>query len=395
MLTLWNTYSFWVLYANAEGVSVHDFAAESPRPTDALDRWALSRLQTTKQLATDHLEAYDSTRAGQAIAAYVDELSNWYVRLSRRRFWDGDREAFATLRHCLIELAKLLAPFVPFVADEIYANLSAGAAEGDDSVHLCDYPELEDALLDTKLELGMDAVRRTVELGRAARAQAKLKVRQPLRRAAIVANAEERGTIEDLADLVRGELNVKELEFVTEEAELVRYQAKPNYRALGPRFGKQMPQVASAIEALDPGTVAEAISGERSIGININGTEHALEPDDISLTMVPLEGYQVESEAGHAVGLALELDDELRREGLAREVVHAVQNARRDAGLEITDRIALGLGGDPELVAAARAHEEYVAGETLATSVSYDGGDAGASAAIEGRELRIAVGRAG
>jgi isoleucyl-tRNA synthetase len=156
-----------------------------------------------------------------------------------------------------------------------------------------------------------------------------------------------------------------------------------------------MPQVASAIEALDPGTVAEAISGERRVGINVNGTEHALEPDDISLTMVPLEGYQVEAEAGHAVGLALELDEELRVEGLAREVVHAIQNARRDAGLEITDRISLTLGGDAELVDAARAHEDYVAGETLATSVAYDGADAGAAAAIEGRELRIAVERAG
>jgi len=410
MLTLWNTYSFWVLYANAEGLRPdqlnedQDLAGidlayggeNQPGPTASasLDRWALSRLQTTRQLANDYLEAYDSTRAGQAIAAYVDELSNWYVRLSRRRFWDGDSAALRTLRHCLIELSKLLAPFIPFLADEIYTNLSAGTADDDDSVHLQDYPELDDALLDTDLELGMEAVRRTVELGRAARAQAKLKIRQPLRKAVIVASDDERPTIERLGDLVCDELNVKQLEFVSEQADLVSYEAKPNYRTLGPRFGRHMPQVASAIEALEPGHVAEAISGARHVGINVDGAEHELEPEDISLTMVPLEGYEVEAEAGHAVALALELDDELRHEGLAREIVHAVQNARKQAGLEISDRIALTLGGDEGLLDAARAHEGYVAGETLATSVAYGGADAeSADATIEGRELRIAVER--
>jgi isoleucyl-tRNA synthetase len=321
------------------------------------------------------------------------------VRLSRRRFWDGDRAAFATLRHCLLEVAGLLAPFIPFVTDEIHGNLSGGAADDHaelpDSVHLRDYPALDEALLDVELERGMEAARRTVELGRAARAQANVKVRQPLRKAVIVASDEERSEIERLDRLVRDELNVKELEFVTEEAELVSYEAKPNYRALGPRFGKQMPQVAGAIAALDAGSVAEAISGARHIGINVDGTEHELQPDDITLTLVPLEGYEVESEAGHAVGLALELDEELRREGLAREVVHAVQNARKEAGLDITDRISLTLEGDEDLLAAARAHEQYVAGETLATSVSYDGAEGAAAAAIEGRELRIAVERAG
>jgi isoleucyl-tRNA synthetase len=182
---------------------------------------------------------------------------------------------------------------------------------------------------------------------------------------------------------------------VAEEAELVRYEVKPNYRALGPRFGKDMPQVAAAVAALDPAGVAEASRGERRLGIQVNGSEHELEPDDVTLVMAPLEGYQVEAEAGHAVALALELDDELRREGLAREVVHAIQNARKQAGLEITDRIALTLGGDAELLEAARAHGEYVAGETLATSVSYDGSERGtATATIEGRELRIALERA-
>ena len=221
----------------------------------------------------------------------------------------------------------------------------------------------------------MDAVRLTVELGRAARAQAKAKVRQPLRRAVIVANDAEREAISARADLVTAELNVKELDFVSDEAELVSYSVKPNYRALGPRFGKRMPQVAASIEALDPEHVAAVMSDGGEIGINIDGDEHTISPDEVTLALQPLEGYEVEAEAGHAVALQLELDDELLREGLAREIVHAVQNARKEAGLEITDRIELTLGGDADLLEAAREHQAYLAGEVLATSVAYDGAD--------------------
>jgi isoleucyl-tRNA synthetase len=397
--TLWNTYSFWVLYANAEGLSPGDFRETGDAERNDLDRWALSRLQGVVSEVIERMESFDCTAAGRAIAAYVDDLSNWYVRLSRRRFWEGDRAAFATLRHCLLTTAALLAPFVPFLADEIYTNLVAGENEdfGDapDSVHLADHPEPEDELVDPGLEAGVEAALRAIELGRAARAAAGVKVRQPLRKAVIVASGAERQEIERLQDLVLGELNVKALEFVSEEAELVSYEVKPNYRSLGPRFGKLMPQAAAAVEALEPGSVADAIAGGRHIGINVDGTEHELQPEDVNLVMSPLDGYRVEAEAGRAVALSLELDEVLRREGLAREVVHAVQNARRDAGLEVTDRIALVLGGDPELVEAARAHEAYVAGETLAKTVSYDGDVAGATARIEGRDLHIGLERAG
>jgi isoleucyl-tRNA synthetase len=395
MLTLWNTYSFWVLYANAENLGPGDFG-RLPEPADDLDRWALSRLQATVATVRERMDEFDCTAAGRAIAEYVEELSNWYVRLSRRRFWDGDRAAFATLRHCLLETAALLAPFTPFLADEIHLNLAAGslgsAGELPDSVHLRDFPAVDGGLADPELETGMEAVRLTVELGRAARAQAKAKVRQPLRRAVIVANEAERAAIESRAGLVRAELNVKELDFVSEEAELVRYSAKPNYRSLGPRFGRRMPQVAAAVEALDPGHVAAVLADGGEIGIAIDGTDHSLGAEDITLALQPLQGYEVEAEAGHAVALALELDEELRREGLAREIVHAVQIARKDAGLEITDRIALTLSGDEGLIEAARAHEDYLAGEVLATSVAYgDGGGAGAK--IDGRDLAIAVER--
>ena len=398
LLTLWNTYSFWVLYANAENLGPEDFrgsfctSSVQKEPRNDLDRWALSRLQATTATVRERMDDYDCTAAGRAIADYVEELSNWYVRLSRRRFWEGDRAAFATLRHCLLETVAMLAPFIPFLADEIHRNLAGPDAAP--SVHLRDFPQVDEALADPDLEQGMEAVRLTVELGRAARAQAKAKVRQPLRRAVIVANDAERAAIEARADLVTSELNVKELDFVTDTSELVSYSAKPNYRALGPRFGKNMPQVAAAVEALDAAHVVEVLAESGEIGIAVDGTDHTLGPDDITLALQPLEGYEVEAEAGHAVALQLELDDELRREGLAREIVHAVQNARKAAGLEITDRIDLTLTGDPDLLEAAQAHQDYLAGEVLATSVSYDGESNGAAAKIDGRDLSITVTRA-
>jgi isoleucyl-tRNA synthetase len=409
LLTLWNTYSFWALYANTEGLGPEDFRGGAhPHVGEhlhaghatALDRWAVSRLHNTIAVVRERLDDFDSTVSGRAIAGYVDELSNWYVRLSRRRFWEGDRNAFATLRYCLVETAKLLAPFTPFVAEELYGNLVGGAdtdfGEYPDSVHLCDYPKVISDLIDEELEVAMEAVRRTVELGRAARAQAKAKVRQPLRKAVIVATESEQASIEAQADLVKAELNVKELEFVGEASDLVSYRVRPDYRALGPRFGKLMPHVAAAVEALDAEHVAAAIEEGRDVGINIDGKDHTLAAGELSLVMEPLEGYEVEAEAGHAVALALELDEELRREGIAREIVHAVQNARKASGLDVSDRIELRLGGDEELLEAAREHEAYIAGETLAIGVGYDGSGPDAIAAtIDGRELSIGVSRVG
>jgi isoleucyl-tRNA synthetase len=374
---LWNIYSFYVLYAN-----VNEPAADGERSD--LDRWILSRLNATTERVIDRMEDYDTTFAGRAVAELVDDLSGWYVRRSRRRFWDGDPGAFATLHECLVTIAKLLAPLTPFVADEIYENLDGA----EPSVHLCDFPA--PAERDEELEWQMQVARDAVELGRAARAQAKVKVRQPLHEAVVVAADRERAAIERFEDLVRGELNVKSLRYVSEADELGRFELKPNYRTLGPRFGRQMPQVAAAIAALDPGRLR---AGGR-VGVNFNGQEHEIGPEDVQIVLQPLEGYQVERSGTHAVALNLELDDELRREGLAREVVHAVQAARRDAGLNVEDRIELTLAGDEELLRAARAHEDYVAGETLATSLAYEGRDGAQQAEIEGRLLAIGVRRA-
>ena len=377
---LWNTYSFFVLYANVNGVD----PSADPGTRTELDRWIESRLAATTERVIERMEDYDTTFAGRAIAEFVDDMSNWYVRLSRRRFWDGDASAFAVLHRCLTTVAKLLAPLTPFVSDAIYENLDGS----EPSVHLCDFPEPGER--DEQLEEDMRVVRDAVELGRAARAHAKLKVRQPLREAVVVAAGREREAIERLQGLLADELNVKAIRYVSEADELGHFELKPNYRALGPRFGKQMPQVAAAIASLDPVRLRD---GGRA-GISVDGKEHALGPEDVQVVLQPLDGYQVERSGTHAVALNLELDGSLRREGLAREVVHAVQAARKNAGLEVEDRIELTLGGDEELLAATRDHEDYVAGETLATSVVYDGAEAGAaSAEIEGRRLLISVTR--
>jgi isoleucyl-tRNA synthetase len=194
-----------------------------------------------------------------------------------------------------------------------------------------------------------------------------------------------------MQDVVLDELNVKELRFVSEAGELGSYEVKPNYRALGPRFGKQMPQVAAAVASLDAAHVASALRDGGRVGISVNGHDHELGPDDLTLAMQPLEGYQLEREGSHAVALELELDDELRREGLAREIVHAVQNARKAAGLQVEDRIALALGGDADVLDAAHGHEAYLAQETLALRVGYDAPDDAPEATIEGRPLRVSV----
>jgi isoleucyl-tRNA synthetase len=384
LLQLWNVYSFYVLYANAAEGGVPEAAGERTE----LDRWVLSRLSATVETVADRLDGYDATIAGRAIAEFVDDLSNWYVRRSRRRFWDADPVAFATLRECLVTVTQLLAPFTPFIADEVYDNLDGS----EPSVHLCDFPQAGGR--DEALELDMAVARETVRLGLSARKQANLKVRQPLHEAVVVAAGREREAIERLGHVVREELNVKSLRFVEAADELGRYEVKPNFRALGPRFGKRMPQVVAAVAALDPAHVALALREEREVGIAIDGRDHQLGGDDLQLAMKPLEGYQLEREGSHAVALELALDEELRREGLAREVVHAIQAARKAAGLDVEDRIDLTLGGDEELLAAARAHEDYVAGETLATSLSFDGAGTGEPATIEGRELRISVAKA-
>ncbi|HTC71995.1 MAG TPA: DUF5915 domain-containing protein, partial [Solirubrobacteraceae bacterium] len=368
---LWSTYYFYVLYAQASTSELSEAATQAAGsqagPDADLDRWAVSRTAATAALVAERLDAYDATTAGRAIASLVDELSNWYVRRSRRRFWDGEPAAFETLRTCLVTIAKLLAPFCPFVTDEIYDNLD-GELE---SVHLCDFPTAaEIGPRDEELEQAMALARETVRLGLGARGQAKIKVRQPLGEAVVVADGRERGAIERLTDIVREELNVRSVRFVAAADELGSYEVKANYRTLGPLFGKDMPLAADAIAALDPARVAAAVRDGTKIGIAVGGRDHTLSADDVILTMRAPDGYSVEREGAHAVALDLSLDEDLRREGRAREIVHAVQSARKSAGLQVEDRIALALAGDAALLDAAQRHRDYLAGETLAVELS-------------------------
>jgi isoleucyl-tRNA synthetase len=386
LITLWNTYSFYVLYANAGGVS-REATVDAATLSD-IDRWILSRLQATIDVVDERLEGFDATAGGRAIAEFVDDLSNWYVRRTRPRFWTGDLAAFSTLRRCLVGVAQLLAPFCPFIADEIYDNLS-GVLE---SVHLCDFPVADPALRDEGLESAMAVARRTAQMGHAARAQTKIKVRQPLRAAVIVATGSEREAISGLAEIVRDELNVHELRFVAQADELGEVEVKPNYRTLGPRFGAAMPTVAAAVAGLDGAGAVARLRDGGIVTIDVGGEEHVLELSDLLVSMRPLDGYQVQREGVHAVALDVELDDALRTEGVVRDIVRAVQNARQSADFVVTDRITLTLDGDAELLDAVRAHEAFLAGEVLAVAVIY-GGLNGATepVTIDGRTLKISV----
>jgi len=420
---LWSTYYFYVLYAQASAEEIAAGAGVRARPGDAaardaasgparpehapapeaadgadadLDRWALSRTAGTAERVAERLESYDATTAGRAIAELVDELSNWYVRRSRRRFWDGERSAFETLRACLLAVARMLAPFCPFVADEIYDNLDGALA----SVHLCDFPTgAELAPRDEQLEQAMALARETVRLGLGARAKAKIKVRQPLAEAVVVAAGRERGAIERLAEVVREELNVRRVRFVAAADELGSYEVKANYRSLGPLFGKDMPLAAQAIAALDPARVAGALREGGEIGISVGEREHVLSAQDVILTLRAPDGYSVEREGAHAVALELAIDEDLRREGHAREVVHAVQNARKSAGLRVEDRIELVLVAGEELMDAVESHREYIAGETLASALNASGQappmDYSEDASIDGAPLTIGLSRSG
>lgn len=389
LLTLWNTYGFLVMYANAGDEDGSN--ANPPGDRSDLDRWALTRLQSTIETVSERLDDYDATAAGRAISELVDDLSNWYVRNSRRRFWDADPDAIATLRECLTTISQLLAPFTPFIADEIYGKLTPGS--GEDSVHLTDFPQRDPALAEHRLEQDMATAREAVELARAARAQAKVKIRQPLGEIVVVANGEEREAIERFQDLILAELNVKSVRYVTDADELATFELRANFKALGPRMGKNMPLAKEAIAALDGAKANENLKNGEPIRLGVAGEEYLLTADDVQVVLAPLDGYQLEREGTHAVALDLTVTDELKCEGLAREIVHAVQNARKDSGFAVEDRIDLRLGGDDTLMAAAREHEDYLAGEVLATSIEVGSAtaDEGIGATVDGHELWIVV----
>jgi isoleucyl-tRNA synthetase len=397
MLTLWNTYSFYTLYANLDDFDPREHSLD-PKERSLLDRWVLAELHALVRTVTQGLEDYDAFGTGRALAEFVDELSNWYVRRSRRRFWKGEEDAdkvaaYLTLYECLVTLAKLLAPYMPFLSEELYRNLVGERyAEAPESVHLCDWPAYDESLIDEDLSYRMGVARRVVIMGRAARNNAQLKTRQPLALALIAADERAWQAVQSLADVVKEELNVKALHSAGDSQSLISHTVKPNYRTMGPHFGSHMPEAAAAVSALPGGEVAARLAAGETVAISVAGKDHELGAEDLIVESVQREGFAVEISPDITVALSSEVTDELAREGLAREIVHHVQNSRKAAGLQIEDRIHLRVEGPAEVVDMAGEHADTLMKETLAVSLT--AGEPGQKPAVtagEGLERAAAV----
>jgi isoleucyl-tRNA synthetase len=369
LLTYWNTVAFQSLYARTAG-----WTPGTPAPSvaqrPAMDRWALSEAHRLARDVDAALEDFDTQKAGRLLAAYVDDLSNWYVRRCRRRFWAGDAAALATLHECLYVVTLLMAPLTPFITERVWQDLFRDDAGGlPESVHLATWPRVDGSLIDDGLAAQMALSRRLVELGRAARADSGVRTRQPLSRALVGAHGWA-GLTEDLRTQIAEELNVTRLESLGEAGgELVDYSAKANFRSLGKRFGKGTQPVAAAIAAADAAGLAVALRGGSTATVVVDGESIELGPDEVIVTETPREGWAVARE-GETVALDLTITDELRRAGLAREAIRAIQEARKSTGLEVSDRITLGWHTtDPEAAAALREHAAEIAGEVLATLI--------------------------
>jgi len=394
--TLFNTYRFFSLYANAEGWAPSE-RDPGPGERPVIDRWILSRFQSLLSQVEGELGEFQVTRAYRAVGEFLSEdLSNWYVRRSRSRFWGNvefadSRAAFRTLWEVLVSLVRVMAPLAPFSADWVHRALAT------DSVHLSPFPTLEPARINQELEEGMAAVRALVSLGRAARESVQIRVRQPLGR--MFAVTPSRISLdEELLALLKDELNVKEVEFLGSAEGLVTLTARPNFRFLGPRFQQRSEEAASAIRALSQDALAAFRKGE-PVQIQVGGEAFELTPEELEVVEEAREGLVVQGDGAYTVAMDPTLDAELVQEGLARELVNRIQRFRKDSGLDISDRISLGLFGDQEVQDAARAFQDFVAGETLAQE--YRAGEKAAEGEfqffdrmdVDGRPVDIGISR--
>ena len=401
--TLWNTYSFFVTYANLAGF---DPAAAPPAAARSeLDRWARSELHRAVRRVTAALDAYEPLDAARPIAELIDRLSNWYVRRSRRRFWKSDdsadtQAALHTLYECLTTLARLLAPFTPFVAEALHRNLAAGRLPGAaDSVHLERWPEPDEPAIDERLADDFAIVQRMVSLARGARSKAGVKVRQPLASAVLVPRSEaEREALARWRGQIADELNVKAVAIEETPGDRVRYAIAPNLPLLGPIHGPRLPRLREAIAALDPAAAAAAMRAGRPV--EAGGV--AIEPAGLLVDAAAAEGWSAAEDGGYLALVETALTPDLAAEGLARDVVRRLQELRRRAGLEVSDRIHVRYRGDAAVGEAVARHRDYIAGETLALSLGpADGKDGGApdgaatgDAAIGGRAVALALWKA-
>jgi isoleucyl-tRNA synthetase len=353
-------------------------ADPAPAERPLLDRWVLSRLATVERIADEALLDYDATTAVRAILEFVDgDVANWYVRQSRKRFYDVDgadnRAAFATLHEVLVVVCRLLAPFAPFVTDWLHRELTG------ESVHLASYVREGAAAPDVDLEARMASLRTLATLGRAAREQAGINVRQPLARMVCVAPGQRAEALEPLLPILASELNVKRIELATSADALVTLEAKPNFRSLGKKFGKQTPLAAEAVTRFTSEHLRAFEQGTPLV-VTVDGDTHQLAPDDVTIVRRATGALVVEEEHGSFAAIDPTVTPELKREGMARELISRVQRMRKDAGLAVSDRIRLAIGGDPDVVEAAAMHREWIAGEVLATEIVL-GGD------VEGNTL--------
>jgi isoleucyl-tRNA synthetase len=392
--TLWNTYSFFVTYAN-----LGDFdpaAPPDPASRTELDRWVRSELHRTVRRVTDALDAYEPAEAGRPIADFIEQLSNWYLRRSRRRFSrpesEADRQAaLHTLYECLTTTARLLAPFTPFLAEELYRNLEGARAAAAESVHLATWPEVDESAIDERLSFEVETVQRMVSLARAARSKAGVRVRQPLATAVLIPRTEaERLALIRLADQIEDELNVKSVEVASDAGERVRYTLRPNLPVLGPRLGSDVGKVRQALQTADGSEVARRMRAGQPV--EVAGFE--LAASDVLLSVDASEGWAAAEDGGYIAVIDSTLTPELELEGMARELVRRFQDLRREAGLEISDRIRVTYRGDDFVTRALEVHGATVAEETLADSIAARDATAGAfavTATIDGHEVTLGL----
>ncbi|BCJ40126.1 isoleucine--tRNA ligase [Actinoplanes ianthinogenes] len=362
LLTYWNTVAFQALYGRTAGWTP-TAADPAPEQRSALDRWVLSELQQLITKVDAALAAFDPHETGKLIAAFIDDLSNWYVRRSRRRFWRGDPAALATLHEALRTVTLLMAPITPFVSEQVWQDLIVPVdPQAPQSVHLAAFPEADAALVDQRLSAQMATTRRLVELGRTARSESGLKIRQPLSRALVSSGAD---LPSELLDEIAAELNVNAVEPLA--GSFVDTTAKANFRALGKRFGKAVQQVAAAIQAADAADLKTSLRTTGAATVTVGDEQVVLAVDEVVITETPREGWAVASDAGATLALDLHLTPELRRAGLARDAIRQIQEARKSSGLEVSDRIRLRYRAEAETALTLTEHGDLVADEVLAT----------------------------
>lgn len=367
--TLLNTYNFFALYSNIDKVNLsEDKVPYDKRPE--VDRWIISKLNTLVKEYELLMDNYDVTKAARAVQSFtIDELSNWYVRRSRRRFWKAEvnenkLSAYQTLYECLMTISKLTAPFAPFIAEEIFQNLNkVGGTEKCESVHLVEYPEA--TYTDKDLEAKMEIAQRVVYLTRSMRAKSNLKVRQPLSRIMVAIDKEKRDAVSYMKDVILEEVNIKELVVLEDDSSIVNKSAKANFKTIGPKFGKLVKKIAAEITKFDKEQIA-LLEKEKSISIDIDGESINLSPDDVEIINSEIEGWVVETEEGITVAIDSELNDDLIAEGYSREVVNRIQNMRKDAGFDVMDRIKISYQTDSKLSAFINQFSDYIMRETLA-----------------------------